>query len=354
MLLRDVARALSAQVIGDDSLLIERIVHPADVRGATDLAVAMSDDSFAALGECRAHAVVISAASTPPSDQFRGIVVTDKVRQSMAILTRLFGAGPSRVPGVHPTAVIADDAVLEPGVSVGAFVVVGERATIGANGVVFPHVTIGADVTIGRDAVLHPGVRIGERVELGDRVIVHANAVIGSDGFSFLPGAGGSGSAAGPQRVHSLGRVMIGDDVEIGAGTTIDRATLAATRIGNGTKIDNLVQVGHNVTIGEHCLICGMVGISGSVRIGDRVQVGGGAGIADHVHIGSDVLIAAGSGVGSNVAPGLVVSGYPARKHDRTLEAHVYLGRQKALHTKVGDLQGRIEHLEKAGGDHKR
>ena len=350
MKLQDIARALSAPIIGDDSLLVERIVHPADARGPADLAVAISDESFAALTNCKALAAVISAKSQPPLDRFKAIIVADQMRPSMAILTRLFDSGPTRVPGIDPTAVVAKDAVIEAGASVGPFVVVGARTRIGVNTVLLAHATVGTDVTIGRDGMIHAGVRIADRVELGDRVIVHANAVIGSDGFSFLPSGGDNGAAAAshPQRIHSLGTVIVGDDVEIGAGTTIDRATMAVTRIGKGTKIDNLVQIGHNVTIGENCLICGMVGISGSVKIGDRVQIGGGAGIADHLIIGSDAMVAGRSGVGSNVAAGTVVSGYPARKHERTLEGYVYSGRQKALHAKVKDLQSRIEELEKA------
>jgi UDP-3-O-[3-hydroxymyristoyl] glucosamine N-acyltransferase len=151
-----------------------------------------------------------------------------------------------------------------------------------------------------------------------------------------------------PLRIHSLGRVEIGDDVEIGAGTTIDRATLQTTRIGRGTKIDNQVQIGHNVTIGECCLIAGMAGIAGSVTIGDRVIVGGGAGIADHLKIGSDVTIAGGSGVGTGVADGMTVSGYPAMRHDRTAEIWLHLGRQKALHQRIERLQSRLEALENA------
>ena len=139
-------------------------------------------------------------------------------------------------------------------------------------------------------------------------------------------------------RVHSLGNVAIGDDVEIGACTTIDRATLETTRIGRGTKIDNHVHIGHNVTIGESCVVCGMVGISGSVTIGDRVRLGGGVGVGDHVRIGDQAVVAAGSGVASNVAAGAFVSGYPAMPHQRVVGAILYAGRQKRLHEKVEGL----------------
>ena len=152
------------------------------------------------------------------------------------------------------------------------------------------------------------------------------------------------------QRVHSLGNVVIGDDVEIGACSTIDRATLESTRIGNGTKIDDHVHIGHNVTIGESCILCGMVGISGSVVLGDRVRLGGGAGIGDHVRIGDQAVVAAGSGVGSDVAPGAFVSGYPALPHARSVEQHLYLGRQKRLHDKVAAMASRLDELERIAG----
>jgi UDP-3-O-[3-hydroxymyristoyl] glucosamine N-acyltransferase len=247
--------------------------------------------------------------------------------------------------------VVARDAVIDPSASIGAYVVIGAGSRIGARTRILPHVTIGAGVMIGADGLIHAGVRIGDRVTCGDRVIVQPNAAIGGDGFSFIPVRGRDGELAShstPLRIHSLGVVILEDDVEIGAGTTIDRATLQATRIGRGTKIDNQVQVGHNVTIGECCLIAGMSGISGSVTLGDRVLVGGGVGIADHVTVGSDAMLGAGSGIATNVAPGLRVWGSPAQPHDRALEQMLYQGRQKALHRKVDGLQTRLHALENA------
>ena len=179
---------------------------------------------------------------------------------------------------------------------IGAYVVIGARCKIGAGTAILPHVTVGSDVAIGKEGLFHPGVRIGDRVKIGDRVIVHANVVIGSDGFSFAPDLNsptGFTADVVVTRIHSLGNVEIGDDVEIGAGTTIDRSTLETTRIGRGTKIDNLVHIGHNVVIGESCILAGMVGISGSVTIGNRVRIAGRAGISDHVRIGEEAVIGA-------------------------------------------------------------
>lgn len=346
MLVRDVAAALSAQVVGDGSLPIERIVHPSAAVQPSDLAVAMTSDTFAALAQSKAQLAVISDKATPPAG-LKATIVASADRSSLAKLTAMFDDGPTHDAGVHPTAVVAPDAVLGEDVSVGPYVTIGARSRIGAGTVVLPQVTIGADVTIGSGGLIHSGVRIGDRVSIGERVIIQSNAVIGSDGFSFLPPRPGS-SPPMPVRVHSLGDIVIGNDVEIGAATTVDRATLTTTRIGHGTKIDNQVQIAHNVTIGNGCLICGMAGISGSVVIGDGVLIGGGAGVADHVKIGAGTMIAAGSGVATNVAAGSKVSGYPAMPHDRNTEIFTFLMRNKRFTKAIKDTEARVEALEKA------
>jgi UDP-3-O-[3-hydroxymyristoyl] glucosamine N-acyltransferase len=180
---------------------------------------------------------------------------------------------------------------------------------------------------------------------------VQPNAVVGSDGFSFIPVRspdGSRGPDVKPVRIHSVGTVIIGDDVEIGAGTTIDRATLRATRIGSGTKIDNLVQIGHNVTIGENCIICGNVGISGSATIGDRVILGGASGVADHVTVGRDAVVGAMSGVTRDVAPEEIMFGTPAVARPLFIERHMQIGRLKTLRNQVQELSDRLQALEKA------
>jgi len=352
MLTKDIAQALAGRLEGDGGIEVDRLVHPMRAERPSDLAVAISADAAAALGRSNAEAVVVSASHPVLSGSFRAVIAIEETRLALAKLTALFDRGPGQAPGIHPTAVIEAGATMGEGVSIGAYVVVGCRARIGAGTVILPHVTIGADVAIGAHVMLHSGVRIGHGCTIGDRVIVHANAVIGSDGFSFAPdlmsSAAGLALGAALTRVHSVGTVVIGDDVEIGAGTTIDRATLECTWIGRGTKIDNHVHIGHNVRIGENCILCGMVGISGSVTIGDRVRLAGGAGVGDHVHIGNDATVAAGSGVGSNVPAGILVSGYPALPHQRSIEHLQYLGRQKRLHGKVDEISSRLKTLERS------
>jgi UDP-3-O-[3-hydroxymyristoyl] glucosamine N-acyltransferase len=351
MLTRDIAEALSGLLEGDGAIDIERIVHPDRADRPTDLALAMSGDAVTALSRSRAIAAVVTAANPPPAGSIKALIKIDEPRMALARLTALFDPGPAHDDGVHAAAIVAPDAVLGPGASVGPFAVVGPRSRIGPGTVILPHVSIGADVTIGANGLIHAGVRIGDRVAIGDRVIIQANAVIGSDGYSYAPDLNSPMAFASGiriTRVHSLGNVTIGDDVEIGACTTIDRSTLETTRIGAGTKIDNHVHIGHNVAIGESCIVAGMVGISGSVSIGDRVRLGGGVGIGDHVRIGDQAVVAAGSGVGSNVAPGTFVSGYPALPHQRTMEHLQYLGRQKRLHGKVDEIGTRLAALEQS------
>ncbi len=348
---KDIAAALSARLEGDGGIEIDRIVPPDAAARPSDLALAMTRHAAATLANTKAVAVVVSAKQPPAAGRFKTVIHVEQARYALAILTSLFDAGPNHAAGIHPTAIVPPDAVIGEGVSIGPYAVIGPRSRVGAGTTIHSQVSIGAEVVIGARGLIHSGARIGDRVAIGDRVIIHGNAVIGADGFSFAP-------ELGPRipypadvvlmRVHSLGNVIIGDDVEIGAATTIDRSTLEATRIGKGTKIDNHVHIGHNVTIGEYCLIAGMVGISGSVVIGDRVRFGGGAGIADHVTIGTEAIVGAGSGVATNVPDGLFVSGYPALPHQRTLEHLQFLGRQKLLHGKIDLIQSRIEALEQA------
>ena len=340
MKLSELARALSAEVIGDAAVDIQRVVHPLDAAASTDLAVALSKEALSAADGRPAGALLVAPATPRPDDQRTLLVYAGHERQAIATLTALFDRGPQHDPGIHPTAVVAADAVIGDGVSIGPHAVIGSRDRIGERTTVLANVTIGADVDIGADCVIHPGVAIGDRITIGARVRIHANAVLGSDGFGFIP-AGSAGDA--PQRIHALGTVVIGDDVEIGAGTTIDRATLRQTRIGDRTKIDNQVQIGHNVIVGEACLICGLVGIAGSTIIGDRVRIGAAAGISDHITIGADAAVGAMSGVGTDVPAGVTVWGNPADRYEKTRQRLVSIARLKGLFA-------RVEALERRGG----
>lgn len=343
MKLTGIAEALSAEISGDADPEIDRVVHPADARDGRDLAVALKDDALEALAASPAGAAVVAADCDRDFGDLPVVRFGGDERVAIALLTRLFDPGPAHDEGVHPTAVIAGDAEIGEDVAIGPHAVVGAGTRIGARSVVLANATIGAGVEIGAGCTLHPGVVIGDGVRIGDRVVVHAASVIGADGFSYIP-AEGEGRL--PEPIRSLGTVVIEDDVEIGAGSAIDRATLRETRIGRGTKIDNHVQIGHNTIVGEACLICGKAGVAGSVVIGDRVLLGAAAGLRDHITVGTGATVAALSGVGSNVAAGTVVSGRPAQLHTKISERYANVARLRTLYRQFAALVERVKVLE--------
>jgi UDP-3-O-[3-hydroxymyristoyl] glucosamine N-acyltransferase len=352
-----IAQALDAKLIGDGNILIERIAHPADVQGERDLVLAVDGKLLSLLSDSDARAAVISREAELEPGFMDACIVVDRPRLAMAKLTALFEEQVAFEPGIHPTAIIEDGAQLGENISIGAYVYVGAGAVIGANSVIHPQVYIGPDAVIGRNALIHAGAKIGARIIIGERCIIHFNASIGPDGFSFVTPQLGSVEAAKSTgsvsstnqelvRIASLGTVILGDDVEIGANTSIDRGTITATRVGKGTKIDNQVQIGHNVSIGENCLICGRVGIAGSAVIGNRVVLGGAVGVADHLIVGDDAVAMAMAGVAGNVLPKTIVGGYPAQTRERLIENHFHFGRIKHFMKKIDALIERIDALE--------
>jgi UDP-3-O-[3-hydroxymyristoyl] glucosamine N-acyltransferase len=342
--LKEIAAALKAELVGDGEILVEGVNHPA-LAGPKDLAIAIEESALSTLGASAARAAMVRRGDMVASGS-RALLLVDHPRYALATLTRLFARAPHAATGIHSTAVVDPSAKVEEPASIGPFVQIGPGASIGAGTVVLGHVTIGAHARIGRDCLFHPGSRIGERVEIGDRAILHHNASIGADGFSFaIPDPGTAPPPGAPRiaRIASLGNVILGADVEVGANSCIDRGTIEATVIGAGTKIDNLVMVGHNNQIGEGCLIAGRVGISGSCRIGNRVILAGGVGIADHVTIGDDAVVLAGAQVGSNrIAPGAVVIGMPAMPRDKFFEQVRYMFRLKRIFADVAEIKRRL------------
>jgi UDP-3-O-[3-hydroxymyristoyl] glucosamine N-acyltransferase len=232
------------------------------------------------------------------------------------------------------------------GVKIGAdpsiwpFVTLGDRVTIGARVTLYPGVYIGTGSTIGEDTLLYPNVVVRESCSIGARVIVHSGTVIGSDGFGYVQQQGRH------HKIPQLGGVMIEDDVEIGANVTIDRATLGQTIIKKGTKVDNLVQIAHNVTIGEHAIVVAQVGIAGSTTIGHHVMIGGQAGLSDHIHVGDQVMIAARAGVNRSLEPNQIVSGAPVMPHETWMKAQAVIPRLPELRQLVRSLEQRVQLLE--------
>ena len=300
--IQDIATALGAQAFGAVDLLIDAATEPA-AAGPRDLALAMDPKYGDGLAQGDARAAILWDGADWQALGLEAAIFVPRPRYAMSGLTALMDPGPEIEVGVHPSAVVHPDAQIGEGAAVGPFVVIGRGTQIGANARIASHVSIAEGAQIGRDALICQGVRIGARVVIGDRFIAQPGAVIGSDGFSFVTpdesgiekvrkslGDQGDLNTQPYMRIHSLGNVSIGDDVEVGVHSAIDRGTIRDTVIGDGTKIDNLVQIGHNCTIGRDCLICSMSGLSGSVRVGNNVVLAGKTGVSDNVFIGDNVI----------------------------------------------------------------
>ncbi|MGC9370936.1 MAG: UDP-3-O-(3-hydroxymyristoyl)glucosamine N-acyltransferase [Paracoccaceae bacterium] len=347
----EIAEALGAEAVGNTALRVSGAAEPAGA-GPDDLALAMDPNYADGLARGRARAAVLWPGADWQALGLEAAILVPRPRYAMAGITRMMDPGPEIAPGIHPTAVIDPEAEVGAGAAIGPFVVVGRGAKIGARARIAPHVAIAEEARIGDDALLSAGVRIGARVVIGDRFIAQPGAVIGADGLSFVTpekstveqvreSLGQIEDAARQSwtRIHSLGSVRIGDDVEIGANAAIDRGTIRDTEVGSGTKIDNLVHLAHNVVTGRDCLFAALVGVAGSTRIGDRVVFGGQVGVADNVTIGSDVVAGGGTKILSNVPAGRAMLGYPAMKMETHVEIYKGLRRLPRLFAQVAALQ---------------
>ncbi|MEM8789512.1 MAG: UDP-3-O-(3-hydroxymyristoyl)glucosamine N-acyltransferase [Pseudomonadota bacterium] len=349
-----VAQALGAPAEGDLTLEICSVAEPA-AAGPDQLALAISPEFSEGLSAGAARAAVLWQGADWRALGLHAAIFAPKSRYVMAGLSRVFAGEPHLPAGIHPTAVVEPGADVGEGARIGPFTYIATGARIGANARILNHVSIGAGAQIGVDALIHPHVSIGAGVRIGARFIAQPGAQIGGDGFSFVsPGrdpvqaakeTGQIDAAArtpGFARIHSLGAVTIGDDVEVGANATIDRGTVADTRIGDGTKIDDLVDIGHNVQVGRHCLLCGQVGIAGSSRIGDRVVLAGQVGVADHITIGDDVVVGAKSGIGAKVPSGRIMMGFPALQSAQFMSINKAMRRLPRLADRVAALEKRV------------
>lgn len=357
----DMARAVGARLDGDPSVIVSGVAEPADA-GPRDLALAMAPAFLADLRRGKARAAVLAEGADRESLGLASAMFTDQPRFTLALITRLFDPGPDVPEGIHRLAVVAESAEIGGSACIGPLAVVGEGVRLGKNCSIGPHAVIGSGVVIGDGAVIHAGVKIGRGVQIGERFIAHQNAVVGGDGYSFAtakPGAidevrstlGGKVTRRQGEyyRIHSLGAVEIGDDVEVGACAAIDRGTVSSTIIGSGTKLDDHAHVGHNVRIGKHCLICGHVAIAGSAVIGDRVVLAGMVGVSDHLEIGDDVVAAGASKIFRTVPPGRSVMGSPAIDLDMNIKLYKSLRRVPRLIDQVRELRNRVSNLSDKG-----
>ena len=327
----DVARLSGGELLGDADAPITSVA-PLDRAAADQLSFYASARYAAMYARSHAGVVLVSRELQHAPSNARARVVVEKPHEAMlALLPHLYRPAP-RTPGVHPTAVIGRGATLGDDVTIGPFAVIGEGAAIGDRAWVDSHGVVGAGARVGDDSRLHPGVTLYAETMVGRRVIVHAGVRLGSDGFGYVFGDGAH------NRIPHVGRCIVEDDVEIGANTTIDRGSIDDTVIGAGTKIDNLVHVGHNVRIGKLCLLMAQVGIAGSATIEDGGILAGQAGVGGHVVIGRGARIGGQAGVFGSVPAGETWSGYPARPHRESMRAY-------AAMFKLGPLASRLERL---------
>ena len=340
MKLKEIVARLGCRLEGDGEIEIRRIA-PIEDAGAGDLTFFANPKYVAQLRGTRASAVILGeqADAAPPP----GVALLRAANPYLAFAraAEVFAPPPSIPQGVHRLASVAASASVAPDAAIAAFVSIGEGATIGARSIVFPHVTLGDGAVIGDDCVVHARVSIRERVRIGHRCVIQDGAVIGSDGFGFARTPEGT-----HHKIPQAGDVIVEDDVEIGANTTIDRPAVGETRIGAGTKIDNLVQVAHGVKLGKGVLLAAQVGIAGSTKLEDNVTLAGQVGVAGHLTIGRGVVATAQTGIPNSVDPGKMISGYPAIENRDWLKSSAVFRRLPELKKAVADLQRRLEDLE--------
>jgi UDP-3-O-[3-hydroxymyristoyl] glucosamine N-acyltransferase len=298
----EIAKELRGEVRGDASTVLTGFA-PADRARAGDLTFAENETFFQRAEGSAAAAILVSGEFT---SERKVLIKVQNARLAFAQVLPLFFPEPSFTPGVHATAVVAASAKVDASAHIGPFSVVGEQVAIGARSVLQGGNHVGVDSQLGEDSVLFANVTVYPRSQIGSRVRIHSGTVIGSDGFGYVVDQGKH------RKVPQAGNVVIGDDVEIGANVTVDRGTLGSTIIGKGTKIDNLVQIAHNVVIGENCLLVAQVGIAGSSKLGNYAVLGGQVGIAGHLKIGNHAMVAAQSGVMRDIKDGEKYLGTPA------------------------------------------
>ena len=358
--IRDIAAALGAQAEGDLDVRIARAAEPASA-GPQDLALAMDPRYGDGIAKGRAQAALLWPGADWQALGLKAAIFAPRGRLAMAGLSAILDPGPAIASGVHPMALVDPSAQIGAGAAIGPFVVIGAGAVIGARARIASHVSVAEGAVIGDDALILQGARIGARVVIGHRFVCQPGAVIGADGFSFVTpeksgveeiretlGQRDGIRAQSWTRIHSLGAVTIGDDVEIGANCAIDRGTIRDTTIGPGTKLDNLVHIGHNVQIGRDCLLCGQVGIAGSARIGDRVVLAGQCGVNDNIFVGDDVIAGGSTKIFTNAPAGRVLLGYPAVKMETQVEINKALRRLPKLAARVAVIEKAISLLPDA------
>ena len=326
-----IAEAVGGRLVGDSSVTVQHVA-PLDRASRNDLSFLGVAKYASAFTDSAAGVVLISPDLAETPGQAPARIIVDKPQEALLQLLPRFHRAPQAPAGVHPTAVVGASVQLGRGVSLGPYVVLGDRVRLGDGAVIGAHCVVGAGVEIGERSQLYPGVTVYSGSRIGNRVTIHAGARIGSDGFGYVQRDGQH------LKIPHVGRCIIEDDVEVGANSTIDRGSIDDTVVGAGTKIDNLVQIAHNVRIGKVCLIMAQVGIAGSVRVEDGAMLLGQVGVSGHHTVGKGARLAAQAGVFGDIPAGETWSGYPARPHKEALRAQAALFRLPGLLRRIERL----------------
>jgi UDP-3-O-[3-hydroxymyristoyl] glucosamine N-acyltransferase len=339
MKLKDIATHLGRRFVGDGDTEISGVAG-LDEAGPNELTFLSNPRYRQRVGSTRAAAVIIGR-----EDDGLDVaqIISDNTYLDFARALELFYQPPVPPAEIHPTAVVSESAVIGPNASIGPYAVVGQDVVIGKNAVIHPHVTIYRGAKIGDDFTAHSNAVVREFCEIGDRVILQNGAIVGTDGYGFAQQDDGT-----HYKIVQAGKVVIEDDVEIQAHCCIDRAAVGETRIGRGTKIDNFVQVGHAVHVGEKNILCAQVGIAGSTRLGNNCVLAGQVGVINHLTLGDNVLVTAQTGVGHDVAAGQRISGSPAFDNRQWLRATAVFARLPELEKTVRDLKRRVNQSDES------
>lgn len=347
MTVHEIAEKIQAEVIGDGGISIHS-VGKIEEAGAGQISFIANPKYLRYLADTNASAVIISNSiaddALPKREEMPVLLRTADAYKAFLHVLQLFNP-PSQIlpPGVHPTAVIAQSTEIGAHVRIGAHVVIGENCSVGPETVIAHGTVIGDNVHVGEKTILYPNITIREGCKIGSRVIIHSGTVVGSDGFGFAPGEDGRYS-----KIPQTGIVVIEDDVEIGSNCSLDRATLGETRICKGVKLDNLIQIAHNVVIGENTVIAGQSGIAGSTKIGKQCILAGQVGIVGHIEITDNVIIGGQSGIQKSLKKPGTYFGYPAKEHGRALRIEAVIRQLPELLKEIEDLKKEVAQLKKA------
>lgn len=336
--LKEIAKLIDGEVVGNDNVVITGVSGIKEAEEG-DITFVANPKYLPLIEKTRASAIITSreVKACP-----KPIIRTENPSLAFAKIVTL--ATPEEVKrprGIHPTAILGEDVSLGRNVAIGPYVVIEDSVCVGDNSIIYAGCFIGHHTKIGDNVLIYANVSIRERIAIGNRVIIHSGTVIGSDGFGFVNIEGLH------HKIPQIGTVEIGDDVEIGANVTIDRARFDKTVIGKGAKIDNLVQVAHNVVIGENSIIVAQAGISGSTVLGKNVILAGQAGLVGHITVGDGAIVAAQGGVTKSIPPNTMVSGYPAKPHETARKVNACVQNLPRLYKLVNELKKKIEELEK-------